>query len=321
MREIEPPIFIVGLHRTGSTVWHNVLAMAPGICRITDMRFIGSWWQRDFRYFLRHQVGDLSRDENVDRLVELMFSRRSVPGLESAFWRFENFDFVDKPEFREAVARQIKASDRSIGTVFRALLDQLCIAAGANRCCVKFPVEEGHLGVLLQWYPGCRIVHITRDPRAMAISRTNDPGGTAVKVSKHPRLGELIRKVMVLLVVLQYAKTARCYRRYRTLPNYRLFRFEDLLAHPRRVLQDLCQFTGLTFVEGMLEPEKGKHEHQASSITGEQHKEFDPRAATRWRSVISPLAYTVVTFLTKRSMRRLDYDPATHAVFTATAGR
>jgi hypothetical protein len=115
MRETQAPIFIVGNHRTGSTVWHNIIAMAPGICRITEMRFLAPWWQRDFRYFLKSQIGDLSRDVNVDKLVALMFSRKPLPGLESAFWRFEYFDFVSGRECAPRSRDPIEALGRYSG--------------------------------------------------------------------------------------------------------------------------------------------------------------------------------------------------------------
>ena len=60
------------------------------------------------------------------------------------------------------------------------------------------------------------------------------------------------------------------------LNNYRLFRYEDLLADPERVLRELCDFIETDFTEEMLEPQKGRHEHQPSSLTGKQQKAFDP---------------------------------------------
>ena len=309
------PIFIVGSHRAGSTLWHNVIAICPGIMRLTETRFLGPARQRDFRYFLKTQIGDLSNNETVERMVDLCFSKSSPPGLEGAFWRFENIEAIKDPRLKKEITRRIKESDRSFGVIARILIEEITRFSGCERACIKFPVDIGHIPELLSWFPHCRIVHITRDPRAMAMSKTNDPSGTALRVLKHPRLAWLIRKLNVCLVINHYRQAARVHRQFQRLSNYRLFRYEDLLAAPEKTLRNLCQFIEVDFTEDLLHPEKGIHEHQPSSLTGKQQKAFDASAAVRWQSVISAFDKSLITVLTKRSMRILGYDPATHPIF------
>ena len=112
---------------------------------------------------------------------------------------------------------------------------------------------------LLNWFPDCKIVHITRDPRALAMSKTNDPSGTAIKVVEHPRLAWLIRKSAVWFTIAQYRQDARsCIGSSSDLPNYRLFRYEDLLFDPEKTLRELCGFIEVEFSEAMLEPQSGR---------------------------------------------------------------
>jgi hypothetical protein len=312
---MRPPIFIVGPHRSGSTLWHNLIAMCPGVMRLTDPRFLSNWAHKDFRYFLKTFVGDLSIDENVDKMIDLCFAKKNLPGLESTFWRFENIAAANDPGLREAIARRIKQSDRSLGAIARILLEEITRFGGYERPCVKFPVDIGHMPELLAWFPGCKIVHITRDPRAVAMSKTNDPSGTAIKVLEHPRIAWLIRKLSVWFVIAQYRRTAWVHRRFRHISNYKLFRYEDLLAESEKTIRDLCEFIGVDFTEDLLHPEMGFHEHQPSSLTGKQRKAFDVSAAVRWQKVIPTIDRTLITTLTKRSMKTLDYDPDTHPVF------
>src|SRR5213595_972447 len=107
---MQSPIFILGSHRTGSTLWHNVIAMCPGVMRLTDPRFLSDWRHKDFRYFLKTRAGDLSVSKNVDKLVELCFARNNVPGLDSTFWRFENIEAANNPELKTAICSRIKKS-------------------------------------------------------------------------------------------------------------------------------------------------------------------------------------------------------------------
>jgi hypothetical protein len=312
---VNRPIFIVGPHRSGSTFWHNLVAICPGILRLTDARFLSRPGQRDFRFFLNTQARDLSTDEDIEKMVDLCFSKKNIPGLEGAFWRFEGIQAAENPELRKEIARRIKDSDRSLGAIAKVLLTEITRFSGCDRACVKFPVDVGHIPELIEWFPDCKIVHITRDPRALAMSKSNDPSGTAIRVVEHPHFAWLIKKAAVWLTIVQYRLSAKLHLRFRQLSNYRLFRYEDLLAEPERVLRELCEFIETDFTEQMLEPQKGQHEHQPSSLTGKRQKAFDPRAATRWRAVISRVDYWLITSLTCGSMKKLGYNPKTHPIF------
>lgn len=283
--------------------------------RLTDPRFLSDWKHRDFRYFLKIQVGNLASDRNIEKMVELCFSKKEFPGLNSTFWRLKDIDAANDPALKGEIARRVKQSDRSLGAIARIFIEEITRFSGCERACVKFPVDVGHVPELLQWFPDCKIIHITRDPRAVAMSKTNDPSGTAIKIMQHPRLAWLIRKLSVWFVIAQYWRTARAHRRFRQLSNYKLFRYEDLLAEPEKTLKDLCKFIEVEFRQELLHPETGVHLHQASSLTGKQKKAFDPNAAVRWQGVISASDKWLITSLTKRSMRTLGYDPATHPIF------
>jgi Sulfotransferase family len=312
---MKSPIFIVGLHRTGSTLWHNLVAMCPDVMRLTETRFLGRQGQRDFRYFLKTHAGDLSTDDKIEKMVELCFSKKNVPGLEGAFWRFENIEAVEKPELRREICRKIKESDKSMRAIVRIFLDEITRFSGYGRACVKFPVDVAYIPQLLEWYPECKVVHITRDPRAMAISKTNDPFGTAIKVREYPYLAWPIRKIMILFEIIQYRRTARIHLRFKNLANYRLFRYEDLLAQPEKVLRELCEFMGTEFRADMLHPESGQHEHQKSSVTGKRQQAFDVNAAIRWQTVISRTDAWMISLLAGDSMKKMEYYPETHPIF------
>src|SRR4030095_5556615 len=312
---MQSPIFIVGPHRSGSTLWHNLIAMCPGIMRLTDPRFLSDRTHKDFRYFLKTQVGNLASDQNVDKMVEVCFAKKELPGLDSTFCRFKNIQAANDPELKTEISCRIKQSDRSLGAIARIFIEEITRYSGCERACVKFPVDVGHIPELLQWFPESKIIHITRDPRAVALSKTNDPSGTAIKVFRHPRLAWLIRKLSVWLVIAQYRRTARIHWRFRHLDNYKLFRYEDLLAEPEKTLRSLCEFIDIDFTQDLLHPEAGVHLHQPSSLTGKQKKAFDTSAAVRWQDVIPALDKWLITNLTKRSMRTLGYDPATHPIF------
>jgi hypothetical protein len=313
--QMQSPIFIVGPHRSGSTFWHNLIAMCPGVLRLADPRFLSRPGQRDFRFFLQTQARNLSSEEEIKTMVELCFSKKNIPGLEGAFWRFEGIKAIENPQLKEEISRRIGDSDKSLGAIARIFLEEITRFSGYERVCVKFPVDVGHIPELIEWFPNCKIVHITRDPRALAMSKSNDPSGTAIRAVEHPRSAWLIRKASIWLTIVQYRLTAKRHVRYKELSNYRLFRYEDLLAEPEKVLRELCQFIGAEFTDDMLHPEKGRHDHQPSSLTGKRQKSFDASAAIRWKDVISRIDNWLIWTCTWSSMRKLGYHPKSHPIF------
>jgi hypothetical protein len=303
------PIFIVGLPRSGSTLWHNVITCHEGICRIGEMHYLTPW-RKDFRYFCNTYVGDRTKNENIRKMVDLIFSTEKQQGLTAWFWDSE-LHKISSDHLKEKIYLEILKSDRSLGSIFRILIENVATHYGKNRCCVKFPVYPNHITQLLKWYPHCKIIHITRDPRATAISRTNDPGGTQTLKRKYPLLSFILQKTMIYFVVIQYYWTSIIHSKFLSHDNYALFRYEDLLANPEKVVRELCDFADIEYDDKMLAPMPG----QRSSVTGEAAKGFDINAGTRWKNIISPIDRFFVTILTKRSMTKLGYDPLVHPIF------
>lgn len=297
---IDNPIFIVGLHRSGSTLWFNLITMNPTIFGIEEMHFLTPPWRKDFRYFLKTSVGDLSKQENVREMIELMFSGKRIPGIHGDFWYYEAKNYAEE-NLKEKISSRIIASDRSLGSIFKALIEEIPLHYGVNRCCVHFPVFVNYIPQLRDWYPNAKIIHIVRDPRAMAVSRANFKGQRKLRN----------RKMMMLFAVLQYAWTSWLHSRYNGMRNYGLFRYEDLLADPERTVRELCNFAEIDFVPQMLEPREG----QVSSVTGTKTSGFNKKAASHWKQVITPMEEKVITLLTSNSMQRFEYDPIHHPIY------
>jgi len=266
-------------------------------------------WRKDFRHFCKKYVGNLKVNTNIKKMVDLIFSQETIPGLSAWFWNAELQSISSNP-LKEKIYLEILASDRSLGSIFKILIEKITACRGFNRCCVKFPVYPSHISQLLQWYPQCKIVHITRDPRATSISRTNDPGGTQQLIRKYPRMTFLIRKIMICFVVVQYHWTSQLHCKYKDIDNYALFLYEDLLADPEKIIKKLCDFIEIDFDKKMLEPEKA----QESSVTGRRAIGFDKKAATRWETIISPFDKWLITMLTKKSMKKFGYAPNNAAI-------
>ena len=308
---MDNPIFIVGLPRSGSTLWAKILEKNKNILRFREMFFLRPWG-KDFRYFYRKKVGDLSIENNITKMIELIFSGEKIAGINGTFW--EDMGKINDNDLKDKIHNKILNSDKSLENIFKIIIEETTKFKGYKRCFVKFPVYFSYIPKLLEWYPQCKVIHITRDPRAIAISKTNDPGGTQKLIKKYSQINHIsyfIKKIMIFFVIFQYIWDSKVHNKCKKFQNYALFRYEDLLNNPEKTILELCEFSKIKFNKRMLYPDEGEE----SSLTGKKRKGFDKKAAFRWKNVISPLEKKIVTFFTKNSMKRFGYDPIYHPIF------
>lgn len=299
------PIFLVGLSRSGSTLWTNTLRAHPDVTVFTEMHFLTPW-RRDFRYVLK-KVGDLQHDRNVERLVDTMFADPPVRGLARGFHFWRQIRELETMGLRSTLKQRIIASsDRSIGFIFRTLIQEATRCRGANRPVVKFPVYPVYLEQLIDWWPNASIIHISRDPRSLAASKMNDPGGIGKLKQQYAALQAVLSASGKTFAVLQYVWTSHVPGQFSSKPNYRVFLYENLLTQPEATIHEVCEFCGLLFHDAMLNPTEG----QASSVTGAKASGFDPSRIHGWRKVLSPWEAKLIARLTKRSMERFGYTPS-----------
>ena len=306
---LKKPIFIIGLHRSGSTMWANIIAKNPKILRIGEIYFIAPL-KNDFKYFCSKFIGDLSEDKNIEKMINLIFQNNGGVKLAGSFCS-TLVRRVNSPYLKERLYKRIYESDRSLEAIFCALIEEITIFKGFRRCCVKFPVEFNQISELLKWYPECKIIHITRDPRATCVSRINYPGGRHKKIIKqYPASGPITRKLHLIYVSMEYILTSFIHLQYASHQNYKLFRYEDLLVNPQKTIKELCGFADLEYHPNMLVPGEG----QPSSITGKASRLIDIKNNFHWKSKITPIENLMILLLTKSSMGRLGYNPQKHPI-------
>jgi hypothetical protein len=218
---------------------------------------------------------------------------------------------VEPEHLASNIYNRLLSTDRSLKEIFKALIEEACEVRGHQKCMVKFPVHVSQTSQLRNWYPEVPIIHITRDPRAIAASKTNDPGGTGGLIEKWPWMKYPLRVASEAFVVFQYNMAAKIHEKSKNSDNYQLFSYEDLMADPEGTIRRLCDFAGLKWSPSMLQPKLG----QPSSITGIRRGGIDAKSAERWKNVLSKTEIKVITDLTRSGRARYNFDPGTHAVY------
>ena len=216
----EPPLLILGVSRSGTTLLRVILDRSPGVA-IPDESF--------FVLLLARRHG---RTIERQRFLEDV---RRLPTV--AAWGLR----------AEDVAPRLR-SGMDVGAAIAAIFETYAERAGKPRWGDKTPMYMRHLPLLERLFPAAQYVHLVRDGRDAAASFVQMPAGTFTRTWAHPG-----RPAAFACLWRTEVRAARALGRRVGPGRYHETRYEDLVAEPDRVVREICAFAGLPFEESMLD--------------------------------------------------------------------
>jgi hypothetical protein len=241
------PLFVVGAERSGSTLLRLMLDHHPRISCPHQLEFAVD------------RLGDDGRWPDVDAYRA---------------WLQQDGIFL----------RSGFAIDA--GLDYRRLVDGFLLQRSRGRPVVGGSVHR-HFGRLLQLWPGARMIHILRDPRAVARSVvTMGWAGNAWAGAR--------RWVVAELDWDRVCERLEPERRHEV-------RYEDLVRQPEETLRGVCAFLGLAYDEAML-----------SYPQDSTYSAPSPERLGRWREELSPAEQALVDARVGALLLRRGYPPCGH---------
>lgn len=154
--------------------------------------------------------------------------------------------------------------------------------------------------MLLRRNKAWRCLNVIRDPRAVIASKfTRD------------------RSYPLIFLILQWRKIARLSTSFAAdlsiSPEFKQFKYEDLVSRPEWQFQDICNFINVPFDKKMVDPEKYKDasgktwERNSSYDNGSVHTDTDTNQ--RWRSALTKTEIEIIEILCKTEMAYFEYKP------------
>ena len=298
-------VFVVGASRSGTTLMRNILQRSDQIAIAPESHFLGHLLRREgARYYFR-KAGDLASDDTLRRIVAMLyegeFQRRSRMREISPFWRWLVKNIArEELEHRLLAIPSAERTERGLMTAFlRTYADSL----GRPIIGDKTPAHLAYTDTLLEWFPGGRIVHMLRDPRAVYVSDLRRRRGKLRRpYSWVAHIPLVLRMLLLVQVTLVWRDAAR--RHFKLVADrdqYMLVRFEDLVRRPAETLPRVFGFVGVPVPEDATDVKVYARGYSAGSHG------LDAEAADRWRAHISRWENAWLSFWCRGSMRRLGY--------------
>lgn len=215
-----PPLFVLGVSRSGTTLLRVILDRSPGIAIPDETFFIPQ---------LAHRHSGLVDPE------KFLDDIRRLPRL--AAWGVSSEDFAARLQ-----------PGMSVGEALDAVFSAYAAKHGKPRWGDKTPMYMRHLGLIERLFPDAQYVHLIRDGRDAALAFLDMPEGVVTKTWAHPR-----SPTGFACEWRTEVRRARELGRRLGPSRYLEVRYEDLVADTAGVVRTVCDFAGLPFEPAMLE--------------------------------------------------------------------
>jgi len=219
----EPPFFIVGAPRSGTTLLRVMIDRHPEVAIPGEGHFIPDLWAARRRYGRNGRIDDQRR------------------------WLR---DLAAHPVFRyweltpEAVAQELPGRQPSFAEAVDAAYRAYARQHGKIRWGDKTPEYVDHLPLLAKLFPDARFVHLLRDGRDVALSTLD--------------LGRLhTHAASAAFFWARHVRHAWAISSSLGAERYLELRYEDLVEEPERRLREVCEFLSLPFQPSMLDHDGG----------------------------------------------------------------
>lgn len=293
-------LFIAGMGRSGSTLLELLLASSPDVVAAGELRFI---WERGLVQNRICGCGHTFRSCDYWREVF-----ETLGGIESAQisahleavkrTRTRRLPLMALPGSRARYARRYVSYLEMAHALYRAIGQ----AAGAKVIVdsSKYPSQAFLMSLILGL--DLRLVHLVRDPRAVAFSWT--------RRKVEPDLGTTMPTMPIWLSATQWTVwNASIERLGRSVPSYELVRYEDLVQRPAEVTAGLFRSLGARPGEGRI-PGQGSGP-VAHAVSGNPMR-FEPGpleviSDSEWQRALSRSQQRVVRALTGPVRARYGY--------------
>ncbi len=297
----EPPVFILGHWRSGTTHLHNVMCEDPNMGYITTYQgvfpeLLASGWL--FKTFMKSVMPEKRASDNVVLSADFPQEEEFAIGNMNPYG-FYNYWFFPKKtkEYYERFVEFKEASDELISrwkNDYERLAKKALIYTGRKRFISKNPPHTGRVRLLLEMFPDARFIHIYRNPVTVFISTKKLVESTLPAV----QFQDISNDEMEENILWVYERMMKRYLKDRSLiPKKNLveIRFEEFEKNTVPELERIYATLGLDGFAA-AQPAMKKYLESQKSYEKNRYKIFRPvvdRITNRWKFAMDEWNYSL----------------------------
>lgn len=280
MQFSDRPIFILGAHKSGTSLLRSLLDAHPELFAAPIEMHFPHCMGLPTLYPRRRKTlpGELGKEAVIQRILEVVREYDEDGDARADSYLPGRFDIdILCSHLERTLSKEVGAED--LYHYVEALAMSLGAAHGGG---VRHLVEKSvdnieHAYWLKRLYPNARFLFILRDPYANLVSfrKFIERGG---------RFPSLVQPLRTLELAFHCAVLYE-----RTLPDLHIFRYEDLVNDPRHTMEVIGRFLGITWSESLLQPTNMGKPWHGNSTTGQVMQGVSAEWSGKWRKDMKPV--------------------------------
>lgn len=271
-----PPIFLLGSHKSGSSLLRSLLDGHPDLAVLPKETHLFQFTNHWVDYRRRRNVPrQLDREQFFDSLIQHIRddTRHGNPYADAP-------GFSYRMEMLEPRLRALDPADMPsffLGYMRAAYEASNEAPPPADRAIVEKSVEHAEFAyVLARWFPGARFIHIVRNPYAtlVAVRRMIQK-----QAGRYPYLWPMASSL--------HNSYHHLFTNRLAVPNYLCIRFEDLVQQTPSIMRQVADFLGIAYQDLLTRPTSLGERWQGNSTTNEAFSGISQRPLEAWQSQIN----------------------------------
>lgn len=292
------PIFILGPHKSGSSLLRNLFDGHSQLQTIpveTHFFQLMSYW---VEYAYRQQwPSDVEVDTVIQRMRDQVHHfnvRDNRLGDADLKGRFDTAHFARVMAMGQATASPAALITRYLDALYQSVANQ---ELSSSKRVVHKTVGMAEFALdLWHLFPSARFVHIIRNPYANLVSWRK------FYTSRGPY--PLLNRMIASMRSNYYHMT----RNQRLIPGYQVVRYEDLIEDSQAVMQRLAEGLELPFEPTLLHPTQLGDTWQGNSTLQQPLSGISRQPSQRWREDILPWEVCLINQSFPFILRQYDYE-------------
>lgn len=295
--EWKRPIFIVGIHKSGTSLMRALLDGHPDLAVLPREPHFFERSGLPVRYPLRPSDGGIRTQDAI--------RRRTVRALENE--AKDDNPYSDSPSFQgyspSLFERSWNPQSEHMREMYKDYVESL-FSAWKSVPQGRRPVDKSteyleFVPLLANWFSDARFLHVVRNPYAVMASWRRY---RQRRTRRYPSL----RAVAEALGAL--GPTVESYHELLGPTRYRVVRFEELTKDPSAVMYKSADFLGIPWDESLIQPTLGGLPWRGNSSRDERYEGVSRRAAARQLNDVKVIERRIVNLYAPTSFRILGYE-------------
>ncbi len=247
----DPPLFILGHWRSGTTYLHSVL------CRADDAGYLTTYHSLFpnnlsskylFKNFMKWKMPDKRPSDNVKLNINFPQEDEFAMGNICPYSYYNFFYFPLNYKYYFQAYGKFESSPEAVISKwkkqYRQMIAKANINSGGSRAIIKNPVNTSRYHLLLEEFPDARFVHILRNPYIVYLSTKRFFIELMPTLWFH-RVSEEFIEEMILTIYEDLYEAFLKNRHLLTDDNFLELKFEDFEKDPMKHLRNLYDKLGL----------------------------------------------------------------------------